>query len=416
MMPTIRKHNLFSPARLPALVALTAFFLLLDTAATAQTLSVLYNFTGGADGAYPAAPLLLDAESNVYGTTPFGGKIRPQCGPAGCGVLFAVSPSGTETVLHSFFFSDGAAPNGLLRDAAGSFYLTTQVGGANGSGTVLETTSEGTEKVLYGFIANNASQPRAGLVRDTKGNFYGPTEQGGYFGGSCGGGCGTIFKVTPTGTATVLYRFLGAPDPAYPTTGLTVDAHGNLYGTTTAGGAYGFGTVYRVTPTGVETVLYSFTNQADGGYPTGTLFLDTQGNFYGTTAAGGYFGGSCTNGCGTVFTITPDGRERVLYSFRGVPDGSAPSGGLIQDSEGNLYGTTELGGNPFNFSGSGTIFKLTPAGKETVLYTFSGGADGAYPLAGLVMDQQENLYGTTEEGGASGFGSFGYGTVFKLVP
>jgi uncharacterized repeat protein (TIGR03803 family) len=214
----------------------------------------------------------------------------------------------------------------------------------------------------------------------------------------------------------VLYRFTGGTDAFFPTGGLTIDAHGNLYGTTTAGGAYGLGTVYRVTPAGAETVLYSFTGQADGGYPRGIWLRDAQGNFYGTTAGGGYFGRSCTTGCGTVFTITPDGRERVLYSFRGMPDGSAPSGGLIQDAEGNFYGTTELGGNPANFSGSGTIFKLTPAGKETVLYSFSGGADGAYPLAGLTMDQQGNFYGTTEEGGASGFGSLGFGIVFKLVP
>jgi uncharacterized repeat protein (TIGR03803 family) len=414
MKPTTKIS--ISYVRQHALIAMTAFLFFLSAAATAQTLTVLYNFTGGADGAYPAAPLLLDAQGNVYGTTLFGGKIRPQCSTAGCGVLFAVSPSGAETVLHSFFFNDGAVPNGLLRDAAGNFYLTTQVGGTNGAGTVLETTSAGAEKVLYGFLANNGAQPRAGLVRDAKGNFYGPTEQGGYFGGSCGGGCGTIFKVTPTGTATVLYRFTGAPDASYPATGLTVDAHGNLYGTTTGGGAYGFGTVYRVTPAGAETVLYSFTGQADGGNPASTLLLDAQGNFYGTTAAGGYFGGSCTTGCGTVFAITPDGRERVLYSFKGIPDGSSPSAGLVRDSEGNFYGTTELGGNPANFSGSGTIFKLTPAGKETVLYTFSGGADGAYPLAGLVTDQAGSLYGTTEEGGASGFGSLGYGTVFKLVP
>jgi len=400
-----------------ALVALAASLSLVTSTALGQTETVLYNFSGGADGAYPISGLVLDSLGNVYGTTVFGGTTLPQC-PTGCGVVFKVNPAGTETILHSFSYADGASPNALVRDATGNLYSTTQVGGAVGAGTVWGLTPAGVEKTLFDFPqAADGAFPRAGLVRDTKGNFYGTTQQGGYSSGSCSnGGCGTVFKLTPTGTGTVLFSFVGAPGAFYPTGGLTLDAQGNLYGTTASGGVNGYGTVYQVTPAGVSTVLYSFAGQPDGAYPGGTLLRDAHGNLYGTTAAGGTGNNAaCGGGCGTVFELSSSGRYRVLYNFRGTPDGSAP-GNLIQDSEGNFYGTTELGGNPANFSGSGTVFKLTPAGRETVLYTFTGGADGAYPLASLVMDKQGNLYGITEEGGASGFGSLGFGTVFKVVP
>jgi len=417
---TKKKSTIFSSSPIQVLVVVAVcLFFYNATAATAQTETVLYNFTGGADGGYPASPLVLDGLGNVYGTTVFGGSFPPQCSAAGCGVVFEVSPAGTETILQTFSWADGAAPNALIRDAAGNLYSTAQVGGAVNAGAVWALTPSGTERVLYDFpqVADGAF-PRAGLVRDTKGNFYGTTEQGGYFGGSCSnGGCGTVFKVTPAGTGTVLFSFVGPPSANYPTAGLILDAQGNLYGTTASGGVYGYGTVYQVTPAGVSTVLYSFAGQPDGAYPFGALLRDAHGDLYGTTAAGGTgTAAACGGGCGTVFELSSSGRYRVLYSFKGVPDGSNPAAGLIQDSEGNLYGTTELGGNPANFSGSGTVFKLTPAGNEKVLYTFTGGADGAYPLAALVMDKQGNLYGTTEEGGASGFGSLGYGTVFKLVP
>lgn len=415
MTQTMTKSSILCSTRV--LVVVTVSLFLLSGVATAQTLNVLYSFTGGADGGFPASPLVLDQQGNLYGTTVYGGAIPPQCSISGCGVVFELSPAGAETVLHTFSWGDGAAPNALLRDAFGNVYVATQVGGSEAGGVVASFSPTGTETLLYSFPGEaNGAFPRAGLIRDNQGNLYGTTEQGGYFGGACSnGGCGTVFKISPKGTETVLYSFTGAPDASYPTGKLTADAHGNLWGTTTAGGS-GNGTVFRVTPSGTESVIYSFTGQADGGYPFGGLIRDGQGNFYGTTALGGYFGGSCNSGCGTIFALAPSGTETVLYSFKGIPDGSNPAAGLIRDSKGNLFGTTELGGNPANSSGSGTIFKLTPAGKEIVLYEFTGGADGAYPLAGLVRDQLGNFYGTTEEGGASGFGSTGYGTVFKLVP
>jgi uncharacterized repeat protein (TIGR03803 family) len=415
------KSTCFSCAPLRVFAAL-AVALSIATAAAAQTETVLYNFTGGADGRYPSSSLVLDAQGNVYGASLFGGDFSTQCGSLGCGLIFEISPEGVETIIHTFSGTDGIAPNSVIRDMTGNLYGTVQIGATNGYGAVLKLTPAGMERILYNFTEGaDGTQPRAGIVHDAQGNLYGTTEQGGYFGGSCGGGCGTVFKVTPAGAQTVLYSFTPAPDANYPTNGVALDAEGNVYGTTFTGGVYGFGTVYKVTPQGVETILYSFTGQADGRYPNSNLILDAEGNLYGTTQEGGYSGGSCGTegfaGCGTVFQVSSAGVETVLYSFKGLPDGNGPVAGLIRDAKGNFYGTTELGGANAGLGlGAGSVFKMTPAGKEKVLYSFTAPNDGAYPLAGLVMDKKGNLYGTTEEGGTSGFGSNGYGTVFKLVP
>lgn len=190
-------------------------------------------------------------------------------------------------------------------------------------------------------------------------------------------------------------------------------AGGSLYGVTNAGGLYGFGTVFKVTTSGKETVLYSFAGGADGGMPEGKLVRDSKGNLYGTTFSGGASIGmpGCTEGCGTVFQLTPLGVETVLHSFAGGNDGAFPSTGVIRDAAGNLYGTTPYGGG----SGFGTVFQMTSAGAEKVLYSFSGGLDGGNPDAGLVQDEKENLYGTTYAGGDFAC-SGGCGIVFKLTP
>jgi uncharacterized repeat protein (TIGR03803 family) len=369
--------------------------------ARAQTLTTLYSFTGGADGRNPYfGDLVLDANGNLYGTT-FAGGADP-----GLGVVFEVTPAGVEKVLYTFNSVGGCSPYaGLVRGAKGNLYGTTGACGAYGYGTVFEVTKNGAETVLYSFTGGgDGGQPIAGLVRDTVGNLYGTTNEGGAL-GCFGLGCGTVFEVTPAGKETVLHAFTGGADGENPVAGLVRDAKGNLYGTTGQGGALCCGTLFEVTPSDTETVLFNF-NYADGSGPGPNRLVRAGGNFYGTTSAGG------TSGNGTVFEVTSKGTERVLYSFTGAADGAAPYGGVIRDATGNLYGTTFQGaGLGCNDYGCGTVFELTPAGQFKVLHTFTGGGDGGNPAAGLVKDMAGNLYGSTYGGGA-----YGYGTIFKLTP
>jgi uncharacterized repeat protein (TIGR03803 family) len=243
---------------------------------------------------------------------------------------------------------------------------------------------------------------------DSAGNVYGTT----FIGGTSG--AGTVFKVDSKKTESVLYNFTGGVDGKWPYAGLIADKNGNLYGTTERGGdlncsgGFGCGIVFKLDSSGVETVLYNFVGGADAQYPIENLIEDKNGNFYGVTEYGGDL--SCSafnNGCGTVFKVNSQGSETVLYSFTGSTDGQYPVARLVQDKMGNLYGTTYSGGA----KGYGTIFKLNSSGHKTLLYSFGNGAEGAYPLAGLIMDSAGNLYGTTSAGGKHGFG-----TVFKLIP
>jgi len=292
-------------------------------------------------------------------------------------------------------------------DAQGNLYGTTSKGGAYNYGTVFKLDTSANEAVLYSFTgtAGDGVYPYAGLVLDAQGNLYGTTYEGGATGN------GTVFKLDTSANEAVLYSFTGtAGDGVYPYAGLVLDAQGNLYGTTVLGGAGGVGTVFKLDTSGKETVLYSFT-MLDGAVPYAGLVLDTQGNLYGTTYGGG--NRACKYPCGTVFKLDTTGKETVLYSFTGTGgDGAYPEAGLVLDAQGNLYGTTLYGGSG-RCRGQlhcGTVFKLDTSGNESALYGFSG-KDGAYPWAGLVMDAQGNLYGTTSQGGA-----YNYGTVFKLQP
>jgi uncharacterized repeat protein (TIGR03803 family) len=265
--------------------------------------------------------------------------------------------------------------------------------------------------VVYAFRGGtDGSNPDAGLVRDSLGNLYGTTHGGGdascKVSGVPGYGCGTVFKVDARGKETVLYAFTGGTDGALPVAPVVRDTAGDLYGTTEYGDqsctyAHGCGTVFRVDTTGKETVLYAFTNGMDGGFPQAGLALDEAGNLYGTTENGG------TNNKGTVFKIDVTGQYSLLYSFSGGADGSEPFAGVILDSAGNLYGTT-TGGGAHNY---GTIFELSPAGVETVLYSFTGERSGWQPFAGLLRDSAGNLYGTTYYGGRANAG-----VVFKFKP
>ncbi|MGA7459437.1 MAG: choice-of-anchor tandem repeat GloVer-containing protein [Candidatus Korobacteraceae bacterium] len=339
----------------------------------AWTEKVLYSFcaqTNCTDGEGPHAGLIFDAAGNLYGTTLSGGIY----GGYGAGTVFELTPTAgggwTEQVLHSFGNgADGLTLySGLISDAAGNLYGTTYYGGTYGYGTAFELTPAAgggwTEGVLHNFTYYDGQQPWAGLIFDAAGNLYGTTYYGGLY-LACPGGasdCGTVFELMPGGGRwgeTILHNFGTGGDGFSPTAGLILDAAGNLYGTTNGGGTYNQygGTVFELTP-GVggwtETLLHSFGNGTDGEAPDGALVFDTAGNLYGTTGGGGTYGG------GTVFELTPTvgggWTEQVLHNFGNGVDGANPYTGLIFDAAGNLYGTTQSGGN----HGAGTVFELTP--------------------------------------------------------
>ena len=282
----------------------------------------------------------------------------------------------TEVVLHNFAGppATGADPlAGLASDAAGNLYGTTPDGGAGNSGVVFKINPAGGETVLYSFTGGaDGGSPQAGVTLDSAGNIYGTTSAGG---GKAG--AGVVFKLDPSGHETVLYAFTGGADGSAPYAGVIRDASGNLYGTTRYGGAMGLGTVYKLDTSGHETALYSFKGGTDGYGPMSGLVLDPAGNLYGTMAT--------ANGCncsGIVYKVDPSGNQTILYSFTDAVHGGFPSGGLIIDAAGNLYGTASFGGIIGSLVASGVVYRVSPSGQETVLYTFSGGADGGGPYGG----------------------------------
>jgi uncharacterized repeat protein (TIGR03803 family) len=404
-----------------ALSVVFALAVIAGSLAQAQTYqeSTLFTFSScSSDGCEANQSLLQDAAGNLYGTTERGG-------PNGSfGTVFKLDTSGNETVLYAFTGqADGGFPNpGLAMDKTGNLYGTTQTGGTASCncGTVFKVSKGGKETVLHSSAAGtDGSWPLyAGLVMDAAGNFYGTTTGGGS--SACGGsGCGTVFKVSTRGRETVLYRFKGGSDGEFPSAGLALDKEGALYGTTSDGGVgpceLGCGTVFRVSKKGKETILHRFNTSKgnDGADPLGGTVQDTNGNLYGTTVYGGAYGN------GTAFEVTKRGKETVLYSFTGMNgDGVNPYSGLVRDRAGNLYGATYYGGINNNNCGiadgvgCGTIFKLDKNGKETVLYSFTGGTDGANPGFGnLLRNAHGNLYGATFGGQASSDC-----LVFKLTP
>lgn len=327
----------------------------------------------------------------------------------------------SELVLHSFAGApaDGAGPEALVMDAQGNLYGTTAGGGTAGFGTVFQISTAGNESVFYNFTGagGDGANPATGLALDAQGNLYGATTKGGD--SSCvgyRGTCGMVFKLDTHGEETVLCSFQRVVvDGANPYAGVVLDAQGNLYGTTYRGGGDhpGAGTAFKVDTAGNETVLHDFGSPGDGSYPWSNLVLDAQGNLYGTTAFTG--GSTDRDPGGTVFKLDTSGNETVLYRFLGSPDGDFPLAGLVLDSQGNLYGTTYRGGA----YGKGTVFRLDTSGNETVLHSFSGKEDGEHPQASLLLDMQGNLYGTTENGGGAvacdgGVLGHGCGTVFKV--
>jgi uncharacterized repeat protein (TIGR03803 family) len=363
---------------------------------------VLYSFPGGRGGAHPYGGMVEDAEGNLYGTTIQGGTLK-------YGVLFKLEANGAESVVHNFLPNGGEAalPTNLALDELGNIYGTTYGGGRYSQGSVFKINSSGRFSLVYSFPGGGSGAvPQSGVLVNADGDIYGTAEHGGNVPNCDGAGCGLVFKIDTHHRESELYVFTGTNGDGYwPTAGsLVQDAQGNLYGTTFEGGTFGYGTVFKLDSSGKETILHSFSEtEGDGANPYAGVVLDASGNLYGTTTWGGTFG------YGMVYKLTPTGEETVLHSFAGEPnDGSDPQGGLMLDTEGNLYGTTGGGGT---FS-SGTVFQLSLTGDETVLYNFeSNGADGMYPVAGLLRDAQGNLYGTTVDGGA-----YGYGTVFVVAP
>jgi uncharacterized repeat protein (TIGR03803 family) len=395
----------------------------------AQTLTTLHSFDG-TDGTNPNAPLAQATNGDLYGTT------SGDEGTDGFGTVFKITPSGTLTTLYNFCpvgnpCIDGASPRGLVQATNGELYGITSSGGANntcagvgivglpGCGTVFKITPSGTLTTLHSFDGTDGFDPNAGLVQAANGDLYGTTAYGANDACNLGfRGCGTIFKITPSGTLTTLHSFDGT-DGSTPEAGLVQGANGDLYGTTWLGGPSNIigGTIFKITPSGALTTLYSFCSQGDpctDGYEPNGLVQATNGDFYGTTFGGGAAGGACV-GCGTIFKITPDGTLTTLHSFDGT-DGANPNAPLVQATNGELYGTTSSGG-PDNING-GTVFKITPGGTLTTIYSFcsrSGCTDGEYPVARLVQDTSGDLYGTTALGGdTSTCGSASCGTIFGL--
>jgi uncharacterized repeat protein (TIGR03803 family) len=394
----------------------------------AQTFTVIHNFTGGADGAHPEGPLAINTAGILYGTTSLGGT--------GNGGVFKLTYKGGNWVLippYDFHGgSDGANPNGgVIIGSDGTLYGTTTSGGGrgscgdNGCGTVFHLRPPAsvcktarcpwTETVLYRFGGADGANPEVGsLIFDPTGNLYGTTINGGLY------GYGAVYELTPTRggwTESILYSFTGGADGDGPWNGVVMDPAGNLYGTTLYAGdlsctnpsGFGCGTVFQLTPSAdgwIENTLYTFQGLNDGGVPSGGVILDQTGNLYGATQYGG------TGNGGTVFELSPFNGSwsfTLLYPLDGI---GGPPGSLVMDSAGNLYGATDEDGE--GGREGGTIFELTHSGSGWTyisLHGFTGGLDGSQPEGGVVVDANGNIFGTASAGGA-----YGYGVVFEISP
>ncbi len=403
---------------------LASTLLFVPAASSAQTLTVLHNFTGGGDGGSPYAGLSIDRAGNLYGTAAYGGR--------GFGTVFELAPKNSAWLFHLLYSfaggNDGEGPTArVIMGPNDTLYGTTYAGGnpscsgGYGCGTIYNLRPPATfchavlcswsKTVLYRFNGgNDGANPLLGdLLFDRAGNIYGTTENGG--GTGCGGaGCGTVFELSPVSggwTEGLLYGFSGhGGDGANPYAGVIQDSAGNLYGTTKLGGSAGDGTVFRLARSGsgwTETVLHSFQGQSDGYWPLAGLVFDSAGNLYGATTSGG------ANSGGILFSLTTSGNETVVYSLTGVENGG-PYGSLTMDGAGNFYGVAYDDGA----YGNGSIFKLSPTTggwTYTDLYDFTGGNDGRCPYGGVVIDAAGNLYGTAEAGGV-----YDYGVVWELTP
>ncbi len=410
---TDRNRRLPGICRKAAMAALAATFAVATTAigpqpAQAQTYSVIYNFTDGADGGYPEAGLTIDRGGNLYGTTNAGG--------VGYGGVFKLAHKGSGWTFNPLYNFEGGIDGAgtysrVVFGPDGSLYGVT-FGTDGGNGTVFKLQPPVTacksvlcpwkETVLYRFTGgSDGANPEGDLTFDQAGNIYGATQGGGY-------GYGVVYELTASNggwTESVLHYFERTTDGVFPAAGVVLDKSGNLYGTTAYGSPHGLGVVYQLTPSGAgwsENLLYTFLGGSDGGVPLAGLSFDNSGNLYGATSQDG------TGGGGAAFELTPANGGwsfSVLYSFAGC----GPEASLVFDQAGNLYGTTPCGGA----NGEGAAFKLTPssgAWTYTSLHDFDG-TDGAFPVSNVVFDVNGNLYGTASEGGANNAG-----VVFEITP
>jgi uncharacterized repeat protein (TIGR03803 family) len=408
-------------SRLRSFGFLPLIFMAASIVCSAQTYTTLFSFDQ-TNGWSPAGIPTQGIDGNFYGTTMFGGAEGSFDGTA-----FKITPAGKQTVLHNFCSvancADGDDPFwGLTLATDGNFYGTASAGGANSGGTLFKMSSAGKLAVLYNFCGSSdgnctdGGTPEGGVIQGIDGNFYGTARSGGN-GPLCfsNGYCGAIFKVTRTGTESVLYNFCSQPnctDGVEPIAPLVQGTDGNFYGSTSSAAGNENPTIFKITPAGKLTTLYTFTGtglqQVSG---VSGLIQATDGNFYGTTARGG------TNGNGLAFKITPGGTLTTLYNFcsvGGCLDGADPLGGVIQGSDGNLYGTTSEGGANANGTNGGILFRMTLSGAITTLYTFcskSNCADGDFPPAPPVQGTDGNFYGFAQ----GGIGNEPlYGVVYKL--
>ena len=395
------------------------------TTTNAVTLTTLHAFgTATNDAHAPNSPLILANDGNFYGVSYSGGAND-------LGALYKISPAGVEIILYSFgaSSSDGTQPASVIQGSDGNFYGTTVTGGAYGSGSCAASLGDclpgdgtifkfnpttGTETVLYSFgsTSTDGMNPNGNLLLASDGNFYGTTGAGG------ANSYGAVFRVNPAGNETVVYSFgsNSSTDAKTPSAGLIQGSNGELYGTTTLGGTNGTGAVFQISTGGIESVLYSFgTGTDDGSTPYAPLLQGSDGNLYGTTIFGG------AHSRGTLFKVTSGGAESIVHSFgSSATDGTLPYDAVIEDSSGNFYGSTYSGGangealcvgaTTACYPGDGTIFMVTSAGVESVLYSFgSTTTDGIYPAGGLILNNG-TFYGVTTEGGLDNDG-----TLFSFV-
>ena len=406
-----------------AAAAVLGVIWLSSLAAQAQTYSVLYAFTGKPDdGAIANGSLVMDKGGNLYGTTWGGGAYD-------LGTVFKIDTTGKETVLTKFNYANGGAPQqGLTIDPKGNLYDSVLTGGYNGGGAVIRIDGTGKSKLLYSFCSlpncYDGTFVTYGVTRDANGNMYGTTGSGGQY------KQGVIFKIGSKKKETVLYSFCPqiktCPGGTIPlSAGAMVDPAGNLYGVAQAGpnsadcygSGYPCGVVWKLDTSGNESALHAFTGPPnDGASGTGLPIMDSAGNLYGVTGAGGSGTACGQSGCGTVYKIDASGNETVLHSFTGA-DGAYPGDqALVLDSSGNLFGTASSGGA----HGKGVVFELAPSGQLQVLYSFQGKADGGTPVTGLLLDKNGVIYGEASAGGnfsnCSESKFTGCGVVFKITP
>jgi len=402
-----------SQCRFTTIACTLALFCVSAVNTSAQVFARMASF-GGASGDQPLySSVVQGTDANYYGTTYFGGTVGG-CGDGyPCGNIFRMTPGGLLTNLYSFCSlpscADGEWPSeGLTVGSNGNLYGTTSAGGANGGGTIFEITLAGNLTTLYNFCSQgtcaDGSAPRSVLLLASNGSFYGTTSRGGT------GSGGTVFEITPTGHFSTVYRFCSlknCADGSGPVAGVIQGTDGNFYGTTSFGGHSGtldFGTVFKLTPTGTLTTLYEFCSQSlctDGADPQAPLVQASNGNLYGTTLVGGPSTECRQPGCGVAFEITTTGTYTKLHDFCSEPncaDGGQPYAGMVQATDGNLYGTTHLSRE------ESVIYQITPSGAFTKVHTFCGNQSCPYgdaPYAGLFQSTNGVLYGTANAGGTS---------------